>query len=119
MAETLRAKRRAAIDLYNASLETYRQTVVQAFGQVADSLSALEHDEEERAAQSRALDAASSSLALARESYSAGQTGILQVLDAQRQYQQARLGLVRSQAQALTDTISLLVATGSGDLGRR
>jgi NodT family efflux transporter outer membrane factor (OMF) lipoprotein len=112
---TLRAKRRGAIDLFNASLDTYRQTIVQAFGQVADSLAALQHDGEEHAAQAAALDAADTSLALAREAYSAGQSSILQVLDAQRQYQQARLGLVHSQAQILADTISVLVATGSAE----
>lgn len=111
---TLRAKRRASIDLFKASLDTYRQTILQAFGQVADSLAALEHDAQEQAAETTALDAANTSLGLARESYRAGQSSILQVLDAQRQYQQARLGLVRVQAQVLTDTIAVLVATGSG-----
>lgn len=110
---TLRAKKRAAIDLFNASLDTYRQTILDAFGQVADSLAALDHDAQERAAQTTALEAANASLALARESYRAGQSSILQVLDSQRQFQQARLGLVRAQAQVLTDTIAVLVATGS------
>ena len=110
---TLRARRRGAIDLFNASLDTYRQTIIQAFGQVADSLAALEHDAEEQTAENAALDAADTSLSLARESYRAGQSSVLQVLDAERQYQQARLGRVHSQAQVLIDTISVLVATAS------
>jgi outer membrane protein TolC len=54
----------------------------------------------------------SENLALTRESYTAGNTGVLQVLDAQRQSQQARLGLVRAQAQRLTDLIELQLALG-------
>ena len=110
---TLRANRRAAVDQYNAAFAAYRQTVLQAFGQVADGLTALGDDNDELAEQADALDAATHSLALVRESYQAGESGILQVLDAQRQYQQARLGLVRAQAARLDDTIALLVATGS------
>ncbi len=112
---TLRSKRRGAIDLFNAALDTYRQTIIQAFGQVADSLAALQHDSEEQSAEAAAHDAADTSLTLARESYRAGQSSVLQVLDAQRQYQQARLGLVHSQSQVLIDTIAVLVATGSDD----
>jgi outer membrane protein TolC len=51
-------------------------------------------------------------LSLTRESYSAGNTGVLQVLEAQRQSQQARLGLVRAQAQRYQDTVELLLALG-------
>ena len=42
----------------------------------------------------------------------AGNTGVLQVLEAQRQSQQARLGLVRAQAQRLEDIIELQLALG-------
>jgi outer membrane protein TolC len=35
-------------------------------------------------------------------------------MDAQRQYQQARLGYVRAQAQRYQDTIQLMVAMGGG-----
>ncbi|MGZ3687102.1 MAG: efflux transporter outer membrane subunit, partial [Bdellovibrionota bacterium] len=44
---TLRAQRKAAIAAFQASLATYRQTVLSAFSQVADTLRALEHDAEE------------------------------------------------------------------------
>ncbi len=48
----LEAQRRAAIDAFDAQLGDYRQTVLQAFGQVADVLRALQHDA--RAAPRRA-----------------------------------------------------------------
>ena len=109
---TLRAERRAAIAELHASSERYQQIVLDSFAQVADVLEALRHDSETLAAQSHALTVSQSSLQLARESYSAGNSGILQVLDAQRQHQQAELGFIRAQAQQFLDTIELFLALG-------
>jgi outer membrane protein TolC len=113
---TLRAQRRAALAELRASAERYQQTVIASFGQVADVLDALRHDAGLLAAQANALRTAESSLDLARESYRAGNSGLLQVLDAQRQRQQAQLGYVRAQAQQYLDTIQLFLAVG-GTLG--
>ncbi len=109
---TLQAERRAAQDAYQAALATYQETVLQAFGQVADTLRALAHDGEALAAQRHALDAAEAALRLTRLSYQAGNTGVLQVLDAERLAQQARLGVVRAQAQRFLDTTQLFLAMG-------
>jgi outer membrane protein TolC len=38
--------------------------------------------------------------------------GILQVLDAQRSYQQARLGFVQTMAQRYLDSVQLFLALG-------
>ena len=113
---TLRAERRAAIYELHASAERYQQTVLESFGQIADLLDALSQDAENLAAQTRALATAASSLELARESYGVGNTGILQVLDAQRQRQQAQLGFVRAQAQQYLDTTQLFLALGGSGL---
>jgi outer membrane protein TolC len=83
-----------------------------SFGQVADALEALDHDQELLSSEQRAAATAEDNLALTRESYSAGNSGVLQVLEAQRQDQQARLGLVRAQAQRLQDTVRLLLSLG-------
>ncbi|MGH8539219.1 MAG: efflux transporter outer membrane subunit, partial [Stenotrophobium sp.] len=64
---TLRAQRRGSIDAMHAALADYEQTVLQSFGQVADVLSALDHDAEHLAAQQKALDLADASLKLTRE----------------------------------------------------
>jgi len=109
---TLRAERRAALEAVNISAAKYRQTVLQSFGQIADLLEALSHDGELLAAQSKALDTAHSSVDLARQSYKEGNVGVLQVLDAERQSQQARLGFLRAQAQRYMDTAQLLLAMG-------
>ena len=113
---TLRAERRAAIDELHASAERYQQTVLESFGQVADVLDALSQDAGSLAAQTHAVATAQSSLELSRQSYGAGNTGILQVLDAQRQLQQAQLGFVRAQAQQHLDTTQLFLALGGGGL---
>jgi NodT family efflux transporter outer membrane factor (OMF) lipoprotein len=110
----LEAQRRRAEDTFNATLATYEQTVLASFGQVADVLEALNHDAELVDEQQRALDAAESSLALTRRTYAIGSIGIIQVTDAQRQAEQARLGFVRARAQRYLDTAQLFLAMGGG-----
>lgn len=80
--------------------------MLQAFGQIADTLLGLQHDAEALAAQA--------SLELNQESYTAGQATFLQVLTSQRPYQQARLGYARSKAQRHQDTVQFFVAMGGG-----
>jgi len=109
---TLRAEKRAAIDAMHASAATYEQTVLEAFSQVADLLEGLDHDHEQLEAQDHAQQAAQSSLDLARISYKEGNAGVLQVLDAERSYQRARLGYVRAVAQRYLDTVQLFLALG-------
>lgn len=109
---TLRAQRRGAQDAMQAALASYQQTLLQSFGQVADVLSALDHDAEQLAAQKNALDSSDANLKLTRESYRVGNVGVLQVLDAERLYQQAQLGYVRAQAQRYQDTLQLFLALG-------
>jgi NodT family efflux transporter outer membrane factor (OMF) lipoprotein len=110
----LGAQRRAAIDAYTAQLAIYQQTILQAFGQVADVLSALEHDAESVAASRRARDIAAASLALQRSSYAAGKTTALQLIAAENTYSEARLSYVRAVGQRLTDTAQLFIAAGGG-----
>lgn len=108
----LLSQRRAAIDAFQASLATYRQTILQAFGQVADTLDALAHDADLVAAQRHALDVADASVSLAQLSYSAGKSSFLQLIDAQRLDQQARLGYARAATQRFQDTTQLFVVMG-------
>ncbi|MFC4527793.1 efflux transporter outer membrane subunit [Dyella halodurans] len=109
---TLKANRNASVDGYKASLAGYQQTVVKSLGQVADVLQAINHDSEEYAAQDRALNAAAASLRLNQEGYRAGETGVLQVLDAQRAYQRALIGQIRAKSAQYLDTVQLSVALG-------
>jgi NodT family efflux transporter outer membrane factor (OMF) lipoprotein len=109
---TLRAERRGAQAAARAAVADYEQAVLTAFGQVADVLTALDHDTEQLSAQQKALDTAAANLDLTRQSYQVGNSGVLQVLDAERLYQQARLGYVRAQAQRYQDTAQLYLALG-------
>jgi NodT family efflux transporter outer membrane factor (OMF) lipoprotein len=109
---TLRAEKRAAVEAMHASAASYEQTVLEAFAQVADLLEALDHDAEQLDAQSQAQQAAQSNIDLARASYREGNAGVLQVLDAERLYEQARLGFVRAVVQRYMDTVQLFLALG-------
>jgi NodT family efflux transporter outer membrane factor (OMF) lipoprotein len=114
---TLKAGQRGAVDEYQASLARYQQTVIESLGQVANVLQAINHDAEESAAQEQALDAATVSLRLSRDGYRAGETGVLQVLDAERACQQALLGRIRAKTAQYLDTTQLAVALGGNSSG--
>ena len=109
-----RARRREALASFRAAAADYRLIVLQAFQQVADVLQALTHDTQLLDDEQHALDTASESVHLQQLSYSEGGSGILALLEAQRQYQQALLGYIRADGQLHQDTIALLAAMGGG-----
>jgi NodT family efflux transporter outer membrane factor (OMF) lipoprotein len=111
---TLWYKRKAALEGYQQSLALYRQTVLSSFAQVADTLRALEHDAELVQAQSRALSASDEALRLIVANYQAGTANYVQVLIANGQYQQAKIGYLQAQAQRFQDTVALFVSLGGG-----
>jgi NodT family efflux transporter outer membrane factor (OMF) lipoprotein len=106
------AQRRAALALFKASAADYQQTVLEAFGQVANILQSLSHDAQLEEAQMRALNTASRAVELERINYQRGGATILDLLDAQRQHQQALLGYIRAEAQRLSNTVELYIALG-------
>jgi len=111
---TLWYQRKAAIEAYQASQSDYRQAVLSAFQQVADTLRAVEHDAETLKAQSEALAAAEQALKLIQANYQSGLANYLQVLTADNQYQQAMLGYIQVKALRLQDAAALFVALGGG-----
>jgi NodT family efflux transporter outer membrane factor (OMF) lipoprotein len=106
--------RRASIDAYHLSQATYRQTVLSAFEQVADSLKALEHDAEGLQAQVEAKRAAGETLNLLQVNYRAGLVGFADVLAADVQLHEATIGYLQALAQRHQDTVALFVALGGG-----
>jgi NodT family efflux transporter outer membrane factor (OMF) lipoprotein len=108
----LRAERRAALATVSTQAARYQQVVLESFAQVANALDAIGHSGEQLSAESQALKVAQQSLDLMRESFNEGNVGVLQVLDSERLYQQARLGYVRAQAQRLHATAQLFAAVG-------
>jgi NodT family efflux transporter outer membrane factor (OMF) lipoprotein len=111
---TLWFGRKAAIDAYQQSRANYRQTVLSAFEQVADSLKALEHDAEALQAQVEAKHAAGEALKLLQANYHAGLVDYLAVLTADVQYHETSIAYLQTVAQRYQDTVALFVALGGG-----
>jgi NodT family efflux transporter outer membrane factor (OMF) lipoprotein len=111
---TLWYGRKAAIDAYQQSQADYRQTVLGAFAQVADSLKALEHDAEGLQAQVEAKLAASEALSLLQANYRAGLVAYPDVLVADVQFHNATIAYLQAVAQRQQDTVALFVALGGG-----
>jgi NodT family efflux transporter outer membrane factor (OMF) lipoprotein len=110
----LRAKRRAAIDLRDQHLALYRQTVLSAFAQVADFIRALEHDAEQLQAELQTVQNSKIALDLVQDNYKAGMVNYLQVILADIQYRQARIGYLQARAQQMQDIAAMYVALGGG-----
>jgi outer membrane protein TolC len=111
---TLLHQQRAAEAAYDAAVGKYKSTVLTAFQNVADSLRALQSDADAVKAQDAAVHAASDSLDLSREQYRLGAITYVNLLTAQRTYQQARLNLVQAQAARFADTVALFQSLGGG-----
>jgi len=111
---SLSAKRRAAEAAYDASLAQYQSTVLNAFQNVADALRAVEYDAAALRTQAEAESLARQSLDLSQNQYQLGAVSYLQLLDAQRTYQQTRIDLVQAQAARFADTAALFQALGGG-----
>lgn len=112
----LEARRKQAIAGFHAALAAYRQTVLQSFAQVANILWALRHSAQLAVADHRALGLARTALKLRRLRYSAGRSGLLPLLDAQRSLQIARLAYIQSKLRRYLDSAQLFVAMGGGGL---
>ncbi|OAI49963.1 RND transporter [Gammaproteobacteria bacterium SCGC AG-212-F23] len=116
-AGALQAQKRAAIDAYQAAAEQYRQTVLQAFQNVADTLRAIENDSRALKDQRTAEIAAKGSLVITEKQYKVGGVSYISLLTVQNQYQQARINRIKAQAARLSDTAALFQALG-GDWWR-
>jgi NodT family efflux transporter outer membrane factor (OMF) lipoprotein len=102
---------RAALDEAGAD---YRNTVLTAFQDVADTLSALRLDAEAVNAGVRAERAAHESLITIRHNVELGSTGYLALLNAQQTYQQAVVSLEQAETNRYADTVALFQALGGG-----
>jgi outer membrane protein TolC len=105
---------RAARANFNQAAEQYRSTVLGAFQNVADTLTALEQDADALTAAAAAADAAKVTLDLAQRQLQDGYAGYLALLSAEQAYQQARISLVQAQANRFADTAALFQALGGG-----
>lgn len=110
---SLEARKQAAVAAAKEADANYRQTVLSAFVQVSDLLSALSTDQDLVAAQTRARDVAAENARLASLGYQNGAGSLLSVIDAQRQAQRAQLASIEAQGLLRADMAALFVATAS------
>jgi NodT family efflux transporter outer membrane factor (OMF) lipoprotein len=110
----LTARRSAAEAAYDQAAAQYRETVLQAFQNVADVLRALDSDAVALAAQAEAQAAAAETLDLTEKEFRLGAVSYLSLLNAERQYQQARILRIQAQALRFADTAALFQALGGG-----
>jgi len=110
----LTAARRAAIAAYDEAAAQYRQTVLLAFQNVADSLRSLEADTYALEAQTEAVRAAKSAMDIAEKQFKLGAISYPDMLVSQRNYQKTRLSLIEAQAMRYADTAALFHSLGGG-----
>lgn len=108
------AGREAAIAAYDQAFAQYKQTVLQAFQNVADALRATETDARTLKQQTAAEKAAYKLLVLTKGQFYLGATDYLSLLNAQQQYQRARILRIQAQTARFTDTAALFQALGGG-----
>jgi len=110
---TLKAERKVAEAEARAALARYQQTVLRAFVQVSDVLSALGADQTAIDSLKRANAAAEVSLKDAETAYRLGGGALQQVVQAQRTRSRARRALAEVQRDRYEDLVQLYAATAA------
>ncbi len=103
------AQARAA---YDQAVATYRQTVLQAFGDVEDGLVATQVLKTVLAARTQARDANTASLAIAMDRYLAGETAYTEVVTAQTTALAARQAEIEATLDRQLAIVALFQAVG-------
>ena len=99
---------------YDATVASYRQTVLTGFQQVEDQLAALRVLENEAQAEDRAVDAARRSLAISTAQYKAGTANYLQVITTQAIALQDERAAVDIRTRRMLASVLLIEALGGG-----
>jgi NodT family efflux transporter outer membrane factor (OMF) lipoprotein len=115
----LRYQRQAAVANMDQAAANYREAVLSAFEDVADTLRALEADARGLRAEVEAERAAAAALDISRKQFQAGGINYVTVLNAERLYLQARQARVQAQAARYADSAALFQALGGGWWNRK
>ena len=107
------AKRKAAIADYNAAISSYQQTVLNAFQNVADTLTALNEDADTLQAAQIAAKAAQQTFANTDARYRLGGTSYPAMVQSEQHWQNAKLTEIQARASRLADTAALFQAMGT------
>jgi NodT family efflux transporter outer membrane factor (OMF) lipoprotein len=104
---------------HEAAVAQYKQTVLTAFQNVADTLVSLEEDANTIVQAQRAATAAHSLQSDTESRYRLGATPFFATLTAGQQYQNADVQLLRARAARLADTAALFESMGNPPIERR
>ena len=111
-------QRRAGVQFakagYDASVATYRQTVLNAFGEVQDSVTGLLVLSDAEKSQQQAVDAARRTLQIAEGRYTGGLVNYLDVVSAQQNLLNNEQQLAVIRGQKLVNSVLLVKALGGG-----
>jgi NodT family efflux transporter outer membrane factor (OMF) lipoprotein len=109
-----RAQTDQARAAYDATVATYRQTVLTGFGEVEDNLAALRILEQEAEVQDKAVQAATLSVTLTLNQYKAGTVSYLNVVVAQTAALVNQVTAVNIQGRRMSASVLLVRALGGG-----
>jgi NodT family efflux transporter outer membrane factor (OMF) lipoprotein len=104
----------AARDTYQASVATYRQTVLTAFQQVEDQLAAIPILSKEERVQVEAVIAARQAVQIAINEYQAGTQNFTTVVTAEATALSDEEALLTTRTQRVLAAVDLIVALGGG-----
>jgi NodT family efflux transporter outer membrane factor (OMF) lipoprotein len=104
----------AARDTYQASVATYRQTVLTAFQQIEDQLVAIRVLAREASVQVEAVKAAEQAVQIALNEYRAGTQNFTTVVTAEATALADEESLLTTREQRVLAAVSLIVALGGG-----
>jgi NodT family efflux transporter outer membrane factor (OMF) lipoprotein len=110
----LKAEQRKAQAAYDEAASEYRQTVLEAFQQVADTLYAIQNDAQTLQSRTAANEQAGAAYQIDAQRYQAGGISQLALLEAQRQQLQTALDRADSVANRYLDSATLFQALGGG-----
>jgi len=96
------------------ALARYRQTILQAFREVADGLVEYRKRQEFRLEQEALVVASRETTRLANTRYRGGISSYLEVLDSERQLFDSELGLVRTRRDEMLAVVRIYKALGGG-----
>jgi NodT family efflux transporter outer membrane factor (OMF) lipoprotein len=109
-----RAQTAAARAAYEATVASYRQTVLTAFQQVEDNLAALRILEQEADVQQGAVKAAEQNVTVLTNQYKAGTANYLAVIVVQAQALSNEITAVSIQGRRMAAAVNLIQALGGG-----
>jgi len=109
-----RARLEQAQAVHQEALAQYQQTILQAFREVEDALTALKHLAAQQEAQQRAAASARETVTLAHHRYRAGLVSYLEVIDSERSALTLERAVLLTDGQQLQANIALVKALGGG-----